>query len=209
MSQNQTIKFTVIAGTEEAKQSPTLWTGRQIGKQVRKDVSLSAAILPCTETELQGFANYAKLAILLTDETAAYIRRVKMQRMELGDSIELTFNYEQMLDILTSPATRIKKLVSTSSIRALILSSDYRTACATILGAKLDNWKRIADKEMLFLAVAQDAAVATDRASIRDAVVVRCMEIAAIMPQGDNRMVLEAAAELLADVPVADLDNSI
>ena len=205
---SQTIKLTVIAGTEEAKPSATLWTGRQIGKQQRKDISLSNAIQPCTIEELEAM-DKAKLCILLTDETAAYIRRVKAQRMNIADSIELSFTYETMLSMLTSPATRVKKLVSSSSIRAMLLSSEYKAAALAILGTKLGAFKRIGEKEMLPLAVATDARVATTRSAVRDTVVIRCLEIAAVMPQGDNRLVLEAAAELLQDVLVGDLDDSI
>lgn len=207
-SVNQTIKFTVITGSEEAKASQTLWTGRQVGKQPRKDIALSTAIIPCTATEITKL-DAAKLATLLSDETAAYIRRVKLQRMELGDTCELSFNYETMLNMLTAPATRTKRLVSTSTVRAMLLSSEYREAAVKILGNKLDAWKRIFGGEFAPLATAQDAKVQTARAGVRDTVVLRCMEIAARMPEGEHRLVLEAVSEMLAELETAELDDSI
>lgn len=209
-----TIKVTAIAGSDEAKESATLWTGRQVGKAPRKDLQLSYAlptILPATVSSLDA----EKVALILNDEFAAYVRRVKCQRMEIGNTIELSFPLNaaacaaMMVNMLSAPATRVKKLVSTSSIRAMLLSSDYREAAALVMGDKLDAWKRVGEREMLPLATAQDAKVNIARAKVRDTAVVRCMEIAALMPEGDNRLVLEAAAELLAELEVADLDDSI
>lgn len=204
----QTVKFTVITGSAEAKPSATLWTGRQVGKQPRKDIQLSQAINACSAAEIAAMPT-EKLATLLTDETAAYIRRVKLQRMELGNTLELSFSYTQMLDILTSPAARTKRLVSTSTVRALLLASEYRDAAAAVLGVKLDAWKRVFGSEFAPLATANDASVQSARAGVRDTVVIRCLEIAAVMPECEHKLVLEAVAELLAELPTAELDDSI
>lgn len=208
------IRIEAIAGNEAAKESTTLWTGRQVGKAPRKDLQLSNA-LPQIEAATIASLDATKVALILNDEFAAYVRRVKCQRMEIGQAIELAFPVDEvdcatlMVNMLSAPATRVKKLVSTSSVRAMLLSSDYRDAAALVMGEKLDAWKRVGEREMLPLATAQDAKVATARAKVRDTAVVRCMEIAALMPAGDNKLVLEAAAELLAELEVVDMDDSI
>jgi hypothetical protein len=208
------ISITAIAGSEEAKESATLWTGRQVGKAPRKDLQLTQA-LPQISAATIAALDAEKVALILNDEFMAYVRRVKCQRMEIGNITTLAFPINEvkcaamMVNMLSAPATRVKKLVSTSSIRAMLLSSEYREAAALVMGDKLDAWKRVGEREMLPLATAQDAKIATNRAKVRDTAIVRCMEIAALMPAGDNRLVLEAAAELLADIEVADLDDSI
>ena len=135
--------------------------------------------------------------------------------MDIGSSIELALpidsaDYcEMVINMLSAPATRAKKLVSTTSIRALLLSEEYKKAAVAVMGAKLEAWKRIGEREMLPLSVATDGKVATARATVRDNAVIRCIEIAAAMPEGEHRTVLEAAAELLSELETADVDDSI
>lgn len=210
------LTISAIAGSEGAKESTTLWIGRHVGKAPRKDLQLSQAI-PQISAALITSLDAEKVALIINDEFNAYVRRVKCQRLDLAGNSSITLPlpvdalaYAQMVvQMLSAPATRAKRLVSTASIRALLLCSEYKEAARTVLGAKLDSWQRVGEREMLPLAVAQDARVATARAAVRDVVVIRCMEIAALMPQGEQRLVLEAAAEMLADVEIADMDDSI
>jgi hypothetical protein len=212
MFTEQCIKFSAIAGDESedaARESSTLWQGRKIGKQARKNIMLSTPILLATEFDINRL-DPAKLAILLNDEIAAYIRRVKLQRLEIGSSIELRFNFETMLNMLTAPATRTKKLVSSSSVKAMLLSSDYKNAVlAVIPQPKQEAWNRIFSREFAPLATADTPMLAFARSTVRDTVCVRCIEIASIMPLADNRLILEAVAELLADITPCELDDSI
>lgn len=214
------LKIVAITGAEGAKETETLWTGRQVGKQPRKDLMLSRELPKLTDemvTMLSRSGEFAaKIATIINDEFAAYVRRVKCQRLDIGSSIELMLpvaasDFAAMaVNMLSAPATRAKKLVSSTSIRAMLLSDIYKAAAKLVMGTKLDNWQRIGEKEMIPLAYATDAQVDTKRATVRDNVVIRMIEIAAIMPEdNEHRIVLEAAAELLSEVEVADLDNSI
>ncbi len=213
------LRIFAVAGIEEgeaaSKESATYWLGRKVGKAPRKDLQLSIAIPQVSATEIAAL-DPAKLALLLNDEFAAYIRRVKCQRIEIGAAIELMLPSnaqafaELALAMLTAPAQRAKKLVSAASIRALLLSSEYKAAALAAFGDKLATWQRIGEREMLPLAYAADAKVATDRADVRDKAVIRMLEIATMMPEGnEGRVVLEAASELLAEVPTVALDDSI
>lgn len=210
------LRISAIAGTEDAKESDTLWIGRQIGKAPRKDLQLSQE-LPKVAAAQVAKLDAEKVALIINDEFAAYVRRVKCQRLDLAgnSSIELMLPVqadvyaEMVVSMLSAPATRTKRLVSTATIRAMLLSSEYKTAALQVLGAKLDAWRRVGEREMLPAAVAQDARIPTARANVRDTAVVRCMEIAALMPDCEHKLVLVAAAELLADVQVADTDDSI
>ena len=208
--QEQTITFNFITGSENAKPSETLWTGRQVGKQPRKDIALSNAIRKVTAAEVQNL-DHEKLAILFNDEVDAYIRRVKLQRAEIGTTITLTWNNETMLAMLTAPATRTKQLVSSASIRAMILSEEYKAALKmAIPEAKHENWKRIFEREFAPLICAIDASVSTTRATVRDTVVLRMIEISQhMLVDSQQRLIMEASAELLADMEVRDLEDSI
>lgn len=95
-----------------------------------------------------------------------------------------------------------KTMKFSASLRAMLLSSEYKAAALQIMGNGLESWGRIGEQEMLSLTVEPDAYVPTARSDARDKVVARSMEIAAIMPQCEHRRVLEAASKLLADVPV-------
>lgn len=213
------LRIEAIAGIEEgenaAKETSTYWIGRKIGKAPRKDLQLSAA-LPVFSAQHVAALSMEKLAALLTDEFAAYVRRVKCQRIEIGAAVELMLPVdgatcaELALNMLTAPAQRAKKLVSAASIRALLLSAEYKEAAKAVFGEKVATWQRIGEREMLPLAYATDAKVAKDRADVRDKAIIRCMEIAALMPEGNsNRAVLEAAAGLLEEVQTVELDDSI
>lgn len=210
------LTISAVAGSDGAKESATLWIGRQIGKAPRKDLQLSQAI-PQIGASLIAQLDAERIATIINDEFLAYVRRVKCQRLDLAGNSSITLPLpvdslayaNLVVNMLSAPATRAKRLVSTSSLRALVLCSEYKDAAKHVLGIKLDAWQRVGEREMLPLAVAQDARVATARASVRDAVVIRCMEIAALMPEGEQRLVLEAAAEMLADVEIADMDDSI
>jgi hypothetical protein len=117
-----------------------------------------------------------------------------------------------MLEMLTSAAVRTKRLVSSASIRALLLTSDYQTARNRVIPeAKRDNWKRIGEQEFMPLCIATDAAVSTLRATVRTTVVLRILDIASQIPDESNtsRMILEALAEMLADLEIKDFDDSI
>lgn len=213
------LRIAAVAGIEEgeaaAKESQTYWLGRKVGKAPRKDLQLSCAIPQVSAAEIAQL-DPAKLALLLNDEFSAYVRRVKCQRIEIGAAIELMLpsNAQAFADLalamLTAPAQRAKKLVSAASIRALLLSSEYKAAALAAFGDKLATWQRIGEREMMPLAYAADAKVATDRADVRDKAVLRILEIAAMMPEAsEHRVVLEAASELLAEVPAVALDDSI
>lgn len=206
--------ITAIAGTADAKESATLWTGRQVGKAQRKDLQLSQP-LPTITAQQVAALDPEQVAIVLNDEFLAYVRRVKCQRLNIGDKIELMLpvaasEFATMaLRMLSAPATRTKKLVSTATVRALLLSATYKAAAAATLGTKLDAWNRVFGQEFAPLATATDARIATTRTTVRDTVVLRCMEIAAVMPESQEKLVLEAVAELLSELEAADLDDSI
>lgn len=206
---NQDIKFNAVAGVADAKASDILWAGRQVGKTPRKDIALSAAIKPATAATVATL-DAEKLAMLLTDSSEAYIRRVKLQRLEIGGSCELSFSYETMLNMLTAPAERTKRLVSTASIRALMQDAMYKTAVSAVIAAeKLETWNRLS-REFFPIITASEAVISDSRSSARDAVVVRGMEIAVAMPSGsESRTLLEAALSILAEIPTSELSDSI
>lgn len=209
------LRITAIPGTDAATESASLWIGRAAGhKKLRKDLQLSSA-LPVVTAAMIPLLDAEKLAMILNDDWQAYIRRVKCQRLNIGDSVELALaahpeDYAiQVLTMLSAPATRTKRLVSTASIRAMLLSAEYKAAAKHVMGDKLDSWTRIGEREFIPLSVAQDGKVATNRAHVRDNVVIRMLEIAALMPEGEHRLVMEAAAELLAELETVELDDSI
>ena len=116
---------------------------------------------------------------------------------------------QTVINMLSAPAERAKKLVSTSTIRALLLDEGYKLAAAKVMGGKMEAWKRIGEKEMMPLTCAVDGKVATARSNARDNSVLRMVEIAAQMPEGEHRTVLEGAAEILAELETIDLDDTI
>jgi hypothetical protein len=208
----QTIKYTIIKGDESETQpceSSILQKGRKIGTKPRIDIQLSSAQKPCTTDEIATM-DVSKLSILLTDSVAAYIRRVKIQRLAVNESIELTFNYNQMLNILTSPCERSKKLISTSSIRALKLSSSYKAAVlATIAPDKRGNWDRLAHNEFYPLLHTTDASINPLRAAIRNTIATRMADIAVAMPDGAEQALLLAMSQALEELPVVDMSDSV
>jgi hypothetical protein len=208
-TEDQKIKFTAVVGSENAKASETLLTGRQVGKTPRKDITLSVAIKPAS-AETITMLDSSKLAILLSDATKDYIRTVKLQRMELNDSIELTFNYETMLNILTSAQQRSKKLVSTASIRALLADVIFINARNIVVAKeKQETFNRLS-REFMPLCYAGEPIIDTARSNARDIFVLRTCEIAATMKEGcEQRVLLTAAMEILAQVAVTDLSDAV
>jgi hypothetical protein len=212
------LKFEAVAGSEEAKQSAIYWLGRQAGKQQRKDICLSESIPQITSAQIQqlAVAQLEQIATVLNDSFEAYLRRVKCQRLEIGGSLQVQMPRslqqftESAIRMLSAPAERAKKLVSTSSIRELLRSEAYKQAALQVMAEKYPAWQRVGEREMLSLVCSNDAALHSSRASVRDTAVVRCMEIAALMPaDSSERTVLEAAAEMLAEVETRDIDDSI
>ncbi len=220
-----TVKISAMAGIEDviidgkvtregSKETAVSWIGRKVGKAARKDLHLSCAIPKIAAAQIAAL-DAEKVATIINDEWLAYIRRVKCQRLDIGSSIELTFPelpnaYAQtVINMLSAPAERAKKLVSTSTIRALLLDEGYKLAATAVMGSKLEAWKRIGEKEMMPLTCAQDAKVATARSTARDNAVLRMVEIAAQMPDSEHKTVLEGAAEILAELETIDLDDSI
>lgn len=211
-----TIKIIAIRGTEEAKESATNWLGRQSSNKniPRKDLAISAEIPKIAATQLASL-DQEKLAQIINDEWLAYIRRVKCQRLSIGDSVEIALKAraseyaEQVINMLSAPAERAKKLVSSSTVRALLLDEDYKLNAAAVMKEKLDAWTRIFNKEFALLATAQDAKCDSRRAKVRDNCVIRCMEIAERMKESEHKAVLSATAEILAELETIDLDDSI
>lgn len=202
------------ACTETA--SSTLWIGRKIGRAPIKCMELSAAIPAISAGSIPAL-DTVKLAAALTDVHLEYIRRVKCQRLNLGDKLELHFPADadeyatSVLNLLTSPAQRAKKLVSGSSIRAALLSAEYKHARdIAVAENRRDAFIRIVERELLPLVTAADAVVATERATVRDTAVVRLHEIVALLPDAcQHKEVLAAAADMLAELPTGDLSDAI
>ena len=216
----QTIRITGVAHQEGTEESTTLWVGRKIGSK-QKDLQLSRELPTVSSYELQMFlgneaneAMYKEVAQVLSDEYERYVRTVKCQRLEVGDFIELTVPREPsdfipwLLKLLTSPAQRAKRLLSTSSVRAMRMSSEYKTALAFAIPAeKQEAFKRISD-EFFGLATAQDATCALERVKVRDVFVTRLMTIVARMPEGNaHTSVLMAAVESISKLSSTALND--
>jgi len=103
-----------------------------------------------------------------------------------------------------------KNMKFAASLRAMLLSNEYKAAVMQVMGDRLHSWQHVGEREMLSLTVEPDARISTARSDARDQVVVKCMEIAAIMPQCEHRLVLETASNLLANIPtVAVLTRNV
>lgn len=215
------ITIRAIAGAEGAENSSTYWKGRQASKTApRKDLVLSNALPRILADDILASPElFAGIAEIVNDAHEAYVRRVKCQRLEVAGTNNITLFYpvrrnkstQFIVAMLTEEMKRgrEKKLVSTSSLREMKLSSDYKIAAAAFMGARLENWKRIFEVEFLPLVTCADAAIRAERESVRDKVCANMLSIAALMQENSqHKVVLEAAAEILADVSVQEFGHS-
>lgn len=102
-----------------------------------------------------------------------------------------------------------KNTKTPTDIRIMLQSEEYQVAMSQVKGTQADSWRRIGEREMLGLVGFEGACIESSRADARDMVVKGCIEIAAVMPEGNNRQTLETASELLTNLPVFQLQDSL
>ena len=206
----QRIKFTAVAGSAEQKGTATLWTGRQASEKFpRKDILLSREIIPANEADI-AMLDKSKLAMLLTDATEKYIRTNKTGKLGIGSSVEVSFDYEVMLNMLVAPSERSKKLVTVASIRALLNDALFKTAVAVVIAPeKVENFNRLS-REFFPLVCAQDAAISDARAKARDILVLRCAQISLVLPEScEQKLLFDAIVDILGSLEVSTDCDSI
>lgn len=203
------ITISAITGNSESTTDTNVrWVGRKIGKAPRKDLILSNALPLFRKNDIA--AHETAIVSLINENFSAYVRRTKCQRLELGDTYELNLpeTPEETSALIINWLTeqqRERKSLTIATLRATILSSEYKTAAAAVLGDKLANWQRIGEREFLPLVCMHGAAISASRVSVLETVLARLTAIAEKMPAGSQcREVLVEAAAKLAALPITD-----
>lgn len=215
------LTITAKIGNEGAEESSVLWLGRQPknSREPRRDLQLSQP-LPIITAEQVAQLPAKDVAEILTDAFAAWVRRVKVQRLTLGSSISLVMPDGDELPRFMLAAlqgdVRERKLLSAASVRDVLQSTAWKSCAPAYIaanGIKPDAWQRIVVDEVLRGCLRQDAIIyasrhaawlkaATHLGAIADACS-RHPEGAAVAP------VLSAAVERITSLPVVPDDAGI
>lgn len=216
-SQTIAIQFRAVAPLEGSEESPILWVGGRANST--RNIALSQPLPEITAASIAAIPADI-LASFINDSFATYIKRVKVQRMELGDSITLslpTDETELALTMLTSltEGSRTRKELTGATVRDAINSDAFKatvTAYCTAKNISPDNFKRLVVDEFLRSCTRESFGIYQSRAAVAAKAVAHLAAICATITQaGDSKTarVLELAIQAISNAPTISDDGAI
>lgn len=220
-SNTQAIKFSAVLGTsDEQDETSTLWLGRgkADSKNGRRDLMLSAPV-PTISSEaikLLAEAEPQKLADYLSDELASYLRRVKCQRLDIGDSIELHLpsgglELALVALITLTEGSRERKSFTSAILRDVTQSATFKAIVSTytqLKGIKPEAFKRIVLDNYLRASTRQDYSITPQEQATFTKALAHIEALAEMLAEAGNTaeaaIIKTAAAQLRKSEVIAD-----
>lgn len=217
----QAIKFSAVRGiSDEQDETSTLWLGRgkADSKNGRRDLQLSAPVPTISAEAIKELANAEsqKLADYLSDELASYLRRVKCQRLEIGDSLELTLPAGGLELALTALITltegsRERKSFTSAILRDVTQGAAFKAIVTTYLqlkGIKPEAFKRIVLDNYLRASTRQDYSITPQEQATYTKALAHIEALAQMLAEAGNtaeaNVITHAAAQLAKAEVIAD-----
>lgn len=211
-----TIQFRAVAPLEGSEESAQLWVGGRANST--RNIALSQP-LPTITAQDVSLLPAESVAAFINDSFATYIKRVKTQRMDLGDSLTWTLpadGLELALTMLTAltEGTRTRKELTAATIRDAINSDEFKAAVATYCKLKAinpDAFKRLVIDEFLKGCTRSDYTIYASRAAIAAKATAHLAHLATVIDGADKKTarVLELAVQAITAAPVIGDDDLI
>lgn len=215
-NQQTTITFRAVAPLEGSEESSTLWAGGRANST--RNIALSQPLPEINAADIAALPA-EQLAEFINSSFLAYVKRVKVQRMELGDSISITLpsgGMELAITMLTTltEGSRTRKELTAATIRDAINSDAFKAALAAYCQQRSiapDAFKRLVIDEHLKRCTAGDFCIYQSRASIAAKATAHIAALSAIIRQANPTAArtLELAAQAIAAAPAISDDDAI
>jgi len=213
---NQTITLRAVAPLEGSEESSTLWVGGRANST--RNIALSQALPQITAADV-ALLPAEQLAAFINESATTYIKRVKVQRLELGDSVSLTLpsdGLELALTYLTmlTEGSRTRKELTAATIRDAINSDQFKAVLSLYCQEKAiapDAFKRLVIDEHLRRCTAGDFCIYQSRASIAAKAVAHIAALSSRLQTSAPTVArtLDLAAQAITGAPIVSDDDAI